>query len=190
MSSVQEAFTNFFPQALAIASTASVNTAASKRGREKLVNLLGLTFSLLQHQILHTSIHLTGDRPSLGFLKDNHLREAGPVFFKHNLVAMPDLEMEFGVPVDRTIAVDGEFVSGVLPAGRYAEVTYLGPYDNLIAVNGMLIDWARNAGWTFDAREEVGGTWFANRLEIYHNSPAEQPDPNQLQTTVSIKLKD
>lgn|SRR5512138_139136 len=125
-----------------------------------------------------------------GFLKDNHLREAGPVFFKHNLVAMPDLEMEFGVPVDRTIAVDGEFVSGQLPAGRYAEVTYLGPYDNLIAVNGMLIDWARNAGWTFDAREEVGGTWFANRLEIYHNSPAEQPDPNQLQTTVSIKLKD
>lgn len=125
-----------------------------------------------------------------GFLKDNDLREAGPVFFKHNLVAMPDLEMEFGVPVDRAIAVAGDFVSGVLPAGRYAEVTYFGPYDQLISVNGMLIDWSRNAGWQFDAREEANGEWFANRLEIYHNSPAEQPDPNKLETTVSIKLKD
>lgn len=125
-----------------------------------------------------------------GFLKENGLREAGPVFFKHNLVAMPDIEMEFGVPVDRTIAVDGDFVSGHLPAGRYGEVTYYGPYDDLITVNGVLIGWARHVGWMFDAREEAQGEWFSSRLEIYHNSPAEEPDPKKLQTTVSIKLKD
>lgn len=123
-----------------------------------------------------------------GFLKDNGLREAGPVFFKHNVVAMPDIEMEFGVPVDRPIAVNGDFVSGHLPAGRYAEVTYFGPYDDLIGVNGILIDWARNAGWTFDARQQVGGEWFANRLEIIHNNPAE--DSTKWETTVSIKLRD
>ena len=125
-----------------------------------------------------------------GFLKDNDLREAGPVFFKHNFVAMPHIEMEFGVPVDRTIPVEGDFVSGYLPAGRYGEVSYFGPYDDLITVNGMLIGWARHVGWTFDARQETHGEWFSNRLEIYHNSPAEEPDPQKLHTTVSIKLKD
>jgi effector-binding domain-containing protein len=125
-----------------------------------------------------------------GFLKTNDLRETGPVFFKHNVVAMPDIEMEFGVPVDRTIAVEGDFVSGYLPAGRYGEVTYFGPYDDLVTVNGVLIGWAHHVGWTFDAREQANGEWFSNRLEIYHNSPAEEPDPQKLQTTVSIKLKD
>jgi effector-binding domain-containing protein len=123
-------------------------------------------------------------------LRDRGLQEDGPVFFKYNRIAMPDIDMEFGVPVDRVVSTQGEFVSGVLPAGRYAEITYFGPYDDLMTVNGVLIGWARQAGLTFDARVEAGGEWFANRAEIYHNSPDEEPDPQKWQTTVSIKLKD
>ena len=124
------------------------------------------------------------------YLKDNNLREIGQVFFRYTRVAMPHLEMEFGVPVDRTIATNGDYVTGSLPAGRYGEVTYFGPYDDLVTVNGILIAWAQHVGWTFDARQDPEGEWFANRLEIYHNSPATEPDPAKLQTTVSINLKD
>lgn len=98
--------------------------------------------------------------------------------------------MEFGVPVERVVEAPAEFVSGMLPAGRYAEVTYYGPYDDLITVNGVLIGWAHHAGLVFDAREQPDGEWFAHRAEIYHNSPAEEPDPQQWQTTVTIKLRD
>jgi effector-binding domain-containing protein len=124
------------------------------------------------------------------YLREAGLSEAGPIFFKYNLIAMPDIEMEFGVPVDRVVESHGELVSGVLPAGRYAEITYYGPYDDLITVNGVLIGWARQAGLIFDAREAADGERFENRSEIYHNSPDEEPDPQRWQTTVSIKLKD
>ena len=125
-----------------------------------------------------------------GFVKANGLTETGPVFFRHIIVAMPTIAMEFGIPVDRVPDSRENFVSGVLPAGQYAEVTYFGPYDDLITVNGVLIGWARQSGLVFDARETADGEWFASRLEIYHNSPEEEPDPQKWQTTVAIKLKD
>lgn len=128
-------------------------------------------------------------------LQERRLVAAGPVFFKHNVVDMPRLEMEFGVPLEQAVDLEGgeaegDFTSGILPAGRYAEITYLGPYDDLIAVNGVLIGWARHAGLEFDSRQQADGEWFAHRSEIYHNSPEEEPDPQKLRTTVTIRLKD
>lgn len=123
-------------------------------------------------------------------LKKNGVQPTGPVFFKHNFIAMPAIEMEFGVPVERVQETKDDIVSGVLPAGRYVEITYFGPYDDLLTVNGILIGWARLTGLVFDARETADGEWFANRLEVYHNSPDEEPDPQKWQTTVTIKLKD
>ncbi|MEY9199951.1 effector-binding domain-containing protein [Sinorhizobium fredii] len=119
-----------------------------------------------------------------------HQLEAGAVFFKHNVIVMPEIEMEFAVPVDRLVRGQGSIVSGTLPAGRYAEVTYFGPYDDLLTVNGVLIGWALHAGIVFDSHQVGAGEWFAARSEIYHNSPAEEPNPQRLKTTVSIKLKD
>ncbi|WP_439601804.1 GyrI-like domain-containing protein [Devosia sp.] len=123
-------------------------------------------------------------------LETRNIAPAGPVFFKHNVIAMPRIEMEFGVPIERLLPAEGEFVSGILPSGRYAEVTYLGPYDDLMEVNGLLIIWARELGHVFDARPEDGGEWFANRAEIYHTNPEDDTASTASRTTVSIKLKD
>ena len=123
-------------------------------------------------------------------LKACQVSPAGPVFFKYNIVAMPDLDIEFGVPVDNPAPASVPLVAGTLPAGRYAELTYLGPYDELVAVNGTLIDWARQAGLVFDTVRRSDGEYFVSRLEIYHNGPEEEPDPSKWKTTVSIKLKD
>lgn len=114
----------------------------------------------------------------------------GPVFFKHNIVDMPRLEMDFGVPVETAVAGDGRLVTGVLPAGRYAELTYWGHYDNLMQANEVLIAWARLKGIAWDVIQRPDGDHFASRLEIYHNSPAEEPDPEKWQTTVTIKVRD
>ena len=122
-------------------------------------------------------------------IASNGLVEAGPVHFKHNIISMPQIEMEFAVPVDRLIDGTDSLVSGVLPAGRHAEITYYGPYDDLITVNGVLVGWALHAGHVFDSNLQNDGEWFAGRYEIYHNSPMEEPDPQRLETTVSIKLK-
>ncbi|WCM27384.1 GyrI-like domain-containing protein [Sphingomonas sp. QA11] len=125
-----------------------------------------------------------------GLLEQERLAEEGPIFFRHNLVAMPLIEMEIGVPTNRVIEQRGDIVSGLLPAGRYAEVTYFGPYDDLVTVNGVLMGWASHVGLEFDSKSRRDGEWFANRLEIYHNSPAEEPDARKLKTSIAIKLVD
>lgn len=123
-------------------------------------------------------------------LKGKGLEAVGPVFFKHNFINMPELELDFAVPVSSPAPVAGELVSGSLPAGRYAELTALGHYDRLIEANGALIDWARANGIRFDVEETPEGDWFAGRMEIYLNSPEEEPDPDKWETIVSIKLAD
>lgn len=125
-----------------------------------------------------------------GAVAARNIRTTGPAFFKYNVIAMPDLEIEFGMPVAEPVPAEGELVAGVLPAGRYAETTYFGHYDNLMDVNAILIGWAKEKGIAWDATTEADGDHFAARMEIYHNDPDEEPDPTRWQTTLMIKVMD
>ena len=54
-------------------------------------------------------------------------------FFKYDVVDMEaGLVMEIGFPVDDLHHGEGEIVTGVLPAGRYASVNYHGHPDGLL----------------------------------------------------------
>ncbi len=123
-------------------------------------------------------------------LKARGIAPAGPVFFKYNLVAMPDLEMEFGVPVATAVGAAGRLVAGMLPGGRYAQLTYWGHYDHLMDANAVLIGWAKEVGLVWDSVATADGERFASRFEMYPNSPDEEPDPSKWETTVAIKLRD
>ncbi len=123
-------------------------------------------------------------------MKKQGFEADGPVFFKYNFINMPELELDFAVPVTRSVSAGDALVSGSLPAGRYAELTALGHYDQLIEANAALIEWARDNGIRFDVSETAEGDWFAGRMEIYLNSPEEEPDPDQWETIVAIKLAD
>jgi effector-binding domain-containing protein len=125
-----------------------------------------------------------------GTINAKGIQPSGPVFFKYNIVNMPELEIEFGVPVASPIAGDGRLVSGTLPAGRYAELTYWGHYDNLMDANAVLIGWAKQRELAWDSTDEADGEHFAARVEIYPNSPDEEPDPEKWETTVAIKVKE
>ena len=125
-----------------------------------------------------------------GAMAERGIAPAGPLIFKHNVIDMPWIEMDFAVPVSKPESGGGPLVAGVLPAGRYAEITWFGPYDDLIDVNAVLIGWARHCGLDFDMQKEPAGDRFAGRVEIYHNDPDTQPDPAKLETTVAIRLRD
>jgi effector-binding domain-containing protein len=115
---------------------------------------------------------------------------AGPPFFKYNVINMPDsLEIEFGAPLAAPPDADGEVVAGTLPAGRYATLTYHGPYEGLLAANGALIDWAMAQKLDFDAQSTPQGERFACRLESYTNDPREVPDPADWETVLHFKLR-
>lgn len=114
----------------------------------------------------------------------------GPVFFKYNIIRMPELEVEFGVPTTQRFNGDDRLTSGVLPAGRYASLTYWGHYDNLIEVTALLIGWAKEKGLAWDSKTLADGDHFACRLETYTNDPSQEPDPDKWETVLEFKLRD
>ncbi|MEC9367442.1 MAG: GyrI-like domain-containing protein [Pseudomonadota bacterium] len=118
------------------------------------------------------------------------VRGTGAAVFKYNIVKMPELEMEFGFEIQRAQTTTGELMSGILPAGRYAELTFVGPYRYLTKVNGALIDWSRQNGLAFDMHPAADGDHFVSRVEFFPNGPQDEPDPDKYKTIVAIKLKD
>ncbi|WP_427890477.1 GyrI-like domain-containing protein [Kribbella sp. GL6] len=108
-------------------------------------------------------------------------------FFKYDVVDMEhELTMEIGFPVDDEHSGEGEIVTGVLPAGRYATVTYHGHPDGLVKATGALLDWGAAQGVEWDAE---GDNWAA-RLEIYRSDPREVPNMDDWVTDLQFKLKD
>ncbi|GAA1152151.1 GyrI-like domain-containing protein [Kribbella jejuensis] len=108
-------------------------------------------------------------------------------FFKYDVVDMEaGLTLEIGFPVDDLHSGEGEIVTGVIPAGRYATSTYHGHPDGLVQATGDLLAWGEEQGVEWDA---TGDHWTA-RLEVYRSDPREVPDMNDWVTDLQFKLKD
>jgi effector-binding domain-containing protein len=117
------------------------------------------------------------------------LKPAGPPFFRYNVIDMArELEMETGVPVATAVDGDGDVVSGVLPAGRYATVTHTGHPSELAGVTGALLDWAAGQGLTWDMSPSEDGERWGARLEFYLTDPGEEPDMSKWQTQLAFRL--
>jgi len=124
-----------------------------------------------------------------GWLGRKSIQPAGAAFFRYNVIDMAGrLEIEFSVPVTERVEGEGDIIAGTLPAGRYGQVTWTGPYEALFDVNAVLIGWAREKGIRWDMAETPEGDRFAARFEIYENDPSTVESPTDLITTVAIKI--
>ena len=64
----------------------------------------------------------------LAWMSNHGVEPAGPPFVRYNLIDMErELEIEVGLPIRIGVAGDGAIAAGVLPAGRYASLTQVGP---------------------------------------------------------------
>jgi effector-binding domain-containing protein len=123
----------------------------------------------------------------IGWIAARNIEPVGPPFFKYDVVDMDEgLVMEIGFPVEERHSGEEQIVGGVLPAGQYASVTYLGHPEGLRGATGDLLDWAEKEGLEWDAD---GKNWGC-RLEIYKSDPREVPDMNDWDTDLQFKLKD
>jgi effector-binding domain-containing protein len=117
------------------------------------------------------------------------LPPAGPPFLKYNVIDMArQLEIDNGVPVGAP--VDGDVISGVLPAGRYATLTHVGHPSELIDATKELLDWAASQGLTWDMSPGETGDRWVSRLEIYLTDPREEPDMSKWVTQLAFRLAD
>lgn len=125
-----------------------------------------------------------------GYLDGAGVKGFGPAVFKYNVIDMPRLEMEFGFVTPGPVDGGGQVRAGLLPAGKYATLTYTGHYDNVIDATATLIGWAKQTGLEWDSTAGADGEHFVSRFEIYPNGPDDEPDPNKWITEIWIKLKD
>ncbi len=113
------------------------------------------------------------------------------VRLKYNTIDMArELEVDVGVPVAVAADGDGHIIHGVLPAGRYATLMYVGQPSGLIAANGALLDWAAGQGLKWDMSPGEGGERWGSRLEIYLTDPAQEPDMAKWQTLLAFAWPD
>ena len=121
----------------------------------------------------------------------HRVEPAGPPFFKYNLIDMANgLEIDFGVPTATLLEPDETVVTGTLPAGRYATLTFHGHYDKLMDATAVLVGWAKERAVEWDSEMTPEGEKFASRLEIYPNDPREVPNPDDWETEIWIKVRD
>ncbi|WP_203841402.1 GyrI-like domain-containing protein [Winogradskya humida] len=114
----------------------------------------------------------------------------GHTFFRLHVVDMDGpMDVEVGVITDRDVPVrdDDRVRAGVLPAGRYATLTYI---NHGRRANGMLRDWAHDQGLTLDRTVSPAGERFACRYEAYLTDPRTEPRKTRWHTELAIRLTD
>jgi hypothetical protein len=120
---------------------------------------------------------------------------AGAPFFRYLEIRGESMTVQVGVPVVAGAALSADAVpfpteSGELPAGRYACLTHLGPFDGLMAATEQLLTWAEEQGLRFDSDTVDGVERWAARLEIYRTDPRIETDPNRFETELAFRLAD
>ena len=117
-------------------------------------------------------------------------RHSGPPFFNY-VEFRPDgrMVMHVGMPTTTVLQADDGMKTGKIPGGRYASVTHTGPYHELHEANMALDDWTKKQGLVLDGAVKGDGFVGANRIEIYHKDPGEDPSGHPV-TEVAFRIKD
>jgi effector-binding domain-containing protein len=125
----------------------------------------------------------------LGWLGTRGIEPDGAPFLRYNIVDMErGLEIEAGWPVAAAVPGDGDVFAGTLPAGRYATVTHVGPFEGLYDATTDLLAWARQQGLAWDTTDTDAGERWGCRLEVYRTNPAEVPEPDRWETDLLFRL--
>jgi effector-binding domain-containing protein len=127
------------------------------------------------------------------WLEKQGIAPAGAPFIRYLVIdMMAKLDIEVGWPVAHVLSGNDRISAGVLPAGRYASLIYIGPYegDGLIKANTALLDWGAQHGIVWDSWQTEHGNAFGARLESYLKGPENEPDPAKWETEVAIRVTD
>jgi effector-binding domain-containing protein len=127
------------------------------------------------------------------WLEKQGVAPSGVSFIRYLVInMMAKLDIELGWPVASPLSGNDRISAGALPAGRYASLVYIGPYEGngLIEANAALLDWGTEHGIVWDSWEGEHGDGFGARFESYIRDPGNEPDPAKWETEVAIRLAD
>ena len=118
------------------------------------------------------------------WLDKRSVSDTGPTFFRLHVIDMDGpMDVEVGVVTQETLEGDDRVRAGVLPAGRYASLTYV---NHARRANRTLVEWARDNGIAFDRWDEPAGDHFACRYEAYLTDPRSERMKTRWRVELSI----
>jgi effector-binding domain-containing protein len=124
-----------------------------------------------------------------GWLEEHGVAPAGAPFIRFLVIDMAgELEIELAVPVAEGVSGDGRFRADVLPGGRYVTLLHVGPYDDLVASNAALQEWAAEQGIVWDSWDTDSGSAWRCRVERYLTDPSVVPDPSEWKVEVAYLI--
>jgi effector-binding domain-containing protein len=122
------------------------------------------------------------------WFKQHGIEPAAPPFLRYHVIDMEgEMDIEYGIPVDEPVQGDERVTAGVIPAGRYLSLVYVG---NGYTGNKTLIEWARDNGLKWDRWDDQKGDGFRSRYETFLTDPKIQPLKTKWEIEVAIKLAD
>lgn len=122
------------------------------------------------------------------WLEQQDVEPSGPLFLRYHVIDMAgEMDMEVGAPVATARPGHGRVSAGVLPAGRYASLVYVG---NGYTGNKVLVEWAKANGIAWDRWDDEKGDAFRARYETYFTDPKIEPRKTKWEVEVAIKLAD
>lgn len=114
------------------------------------------------------------------------LAEQGPYFLRYHVIDMKGpMDIEAGFVVTSPTTGDDRIKPGVLPAGRYAHLTYS---RYALRGNQALLSWAKEQQLTLDRWDTPAGDAFACRYEAYLTDYRVEPHKKKWQVDLAIKL--
>lgn len=123
-----------------------------------------------------------------GWVNQHGLAEQGPYFLRYHTIDMAgDMDIEVGFVVRKAEAADGRIKPGVMPAGRYAHLTYS---RYALRGNQALSIWAKENNIALDRADTPAGDAFACRYEAYLSDYRVEPRKTKWQVDLAIKLVD
>ncbi len=98
-----------------------------------------------------------------------------------------EMDIEVGAPIATPLPGEGQVKSGLLPAGRYASLIYIGLG---LAANKALLEWIRANKLQLDKWTDPKGDAFGCRYEAYLTDPKVEPRKKQWEIKLVMKLAD
>ena len=127
------------------------------------------------------------------WLAGKGLTQSGAPFIRYITTDMArKLDIEVGWPVTSSVTGDEHITTGIFPAGKYAVLTYTGPYKGmgLVKATAALLDWAEKNHVRWQMTNINGVDSWEARLEHYITDPNEQPDSKKWQTELAFLIAD
>lgn len=116
------------------------------------------------------------------------LADQGPYFLRYHVIDMNGLmDVEAGFVVASQMMGDERVKGGVLPAGRYAHLTYS---RYALRGNQALLIWAKEMQLNVDRKETPEGDAFGCRYEAYLTDYRSEPKKKKWQVDLAIRLRD